>query len=146
MCKLSKRTGARILVIQIMYCYEITRQLDVNLVLNQESVDNELSIDHYDENLKDLLLRQMQAHCSEFDELINSHLDEDWSLQRIERVILIIIRVAICEIKYCAETDIKVILDEYTTITAYFANTQEVNFVNAILESISSKIRVESRI
>ena len=143
MCKLSKRTSARVVAVQSIYCCEFSHQVNIENLLGETDCDEDISINSYDQILLNSLLESIQEHSNKFDKIISQHIDEDWDLKRIETVILIILRAATCELIFFADTSTNVIIDEYTTITSYFANNQEVNFVNAILEKISSELRQE---
>ncbi len=134
---LPKRTVTRIMVIQSMYSYELLKEQ----ISIQDALKKDVSGEDYDrcDNVLFETLTDAMKN-SNFDNVITRHISKGWNLNRIDIVVLLIIRVAVCEFVYFPNTDRQVIVSEYTNITSYFADIKEVDFVNAILDRIGSGI------
>lgn len=125
-----------------MYSYRFTNQISITSIV-EEMLAAEEEVDKCDNELLNILIEKTKEKSEDFDVIIANHLDDGWSLNRIEIVLVIIIELAICEMMFLPEIALRTIIDEYTTITTYFGNHSEVNFVNAILDRIGKKIRAD---
>ena len=74
------------------------------------------------------------------DELINFNLSDGWSLSRLPKVQLAILRVAVAEMMTYPKTSIGIIISEYIMFTESFFTDKEFSFTNAILEKIYNKL------
>ena len=74
------------------------------------------------------------------DELINLNLSDGWSLSRLPKVQLAILRVAVAEMMTYPKTSIGIIISEYIMFTESFFTHKEFSFTNAILEKIYNKL------
>jgi len=74
------------------------------------------------------------------DELINLNLSDGWSLSRLPKVQLAILRVAVAEMMTYPKTSIGIIISEYIMFTESFFTDKEFSFTNAILEKIYNKL------
>lgn len=77
-------------------------------------------------------------HVSDINKLISSNLSDKWTLELLPRLLLAILQVAICELKYFSDIPRKVIINEYTNIANDMIDLQEIGFVNSILDKLSS--------
>lgn len=72
----------------------------------------------------------------ELDAVIEPHL-KNWKLNRISKVALAVLRLAVYEIKYCDDVDQDIAISEAVILTQGYAMKDDVNFVNGILGSIA---------
>ncbi len=70
------------------------------------------------------------------DDLIKLHLDENWHIDRLPKVLLAILRVAISEMIHSPKISIAILISEYLKLTESFCSKNECSFTNAILEKI----------
>lgn len=73
---------------------------------------------------------------------IEKHL-KNWTLNRISKVSLAVLRVAVYEILFCDDIDIDIAISEAIKIAQDFTVKDEVSFVNGVLSSISKEIKGE---
>ncbi|WP_035053914.1 transcription antitermination factor NusB [Carnobacterium pleistocenium] len=93
----------------------------------------------------DLLVSGVMEKQDEIDEKIKGHL-ENWSLDRLAKTDLIIIRVAIFEMMYVSDVPDRVALNEALEITKKYSDEKSRKFVNGVLANIvneDSKNEVE---
>ncbi|CAH1850594.1 transcription antitermination factor NusB [Convivina praedatoris] len=70
----------------------------------------------------------------ELDQAISQHLVDGWSIKRISRADLVILRMAVYELLYMPEIPYKVAIDEAIELAKEFANPDDAKFVNGILK------------
>lgn len=83
------------------------------------------------------LVKSTHNNIEKIDVIINQHLTKEWELNTLPKLLLAILRVAICEIKYFPQTPRKVILNEYTDIASDMLDEGEIGFVNSVLDNYS---------
>jgi transcription antitermination factor NusB len=75
--------------------------------------------------------------------LINQNLKSDWTVARLPRVLHAILKVAISEMITYPKTSIGIIASEYLKLAESFSIEKENNFINAILDKIHSKLKID---
>ena len=106
--------------------------------LNEEGARWEIPFDLEDCELDDFarsLLEQLSLHKDEIDEKISSHL-KGWTLQRLPRVSLTILRSALSEILYGEEKLTGVAINEAVELAKEYGDEGDYQFVNGILGAI----------
>ena len=79
-------------------------------------------------------------HKKEIDPLLKAH-STNWSLDRMARVDLSILRLAAFELIFCPETPSSVVINEAIEIGKRFGTKDTPSFVNGILDKISHSVR-----
>lgn len=77
------------------------------------------------------ILEYYSSHKDEIDEIIKANI-KGWTFERLSRVPLSIIRLALCEIR-CCKTPESVAVNEAVELTKKYAAPKEASFVNAVL-------------
>ena len=75
-------------------------------------------------------------HISEIDQMIKAHLTKDWSLERLNKVTLAILRTSIYEMKFQAGSTPQIVIDEAVKIAKDFGTDDSYKFINAVLDKI----------
>ena len=75
---------------------------------------------------------------------INNHLDQDLKIKNMDKVFQIIIKSAIFEFLYRPNTAIKIIINEYLKASNFFIDDSQTKYLNALLDKISKKIRINN--
>lgn len=83
----------------------------------------------------DLLVSGVMEKQDEIDEKIKAHL-ENWSLSRLAKTDLMIIRIAIFEMMYVSDVPDRVALNEALEITKKYSDEKSRKFVNGVLANI----------
>lgn len=86
----------------------------------------------------DTLVTGVCNHKAELDELIKANLKK-WTLNRIAKPDLIILRLAVYEIKYVDQVPAKVALNEALELTKKYSDDESRKFVNGVLSNIIAK-------
>lgn len=75
---------------------------------------------------------------------ISKHLKK-WSINRISKVSLAVLRVAMYEILYCDDLEIDIIISEAVLIAQTYTVKDDVSFINGVLASIAKERGLEKR-
>ena len=75
---------------------------------------------------------------------INNYLEEDLKMKNLDKVFQIIIKCAIFEFLYKPKISIKIIIKEYLNASNYFIENSQTKYLNALLDKISKKIRINN--
>ena len=123
---------------------EKAMELIFSTMLTKESYDEaiETFVDNYEGNIKDIDLsyiteglKGVEENKDSIDELIKANLQK-WSIDRISKVNLAILRLALYEMKYLSDVPEKVAINEALEITKKYSDEKSVSFINGILDKI----------
>ncbi len=81
------------------------------------------------------LVQGVSQHQVELDPLIAKHLNTNWSLDRLNKTDLLILRVAVYEMKFQDQVPNKVALDEALELAKVFSDDQSRRFINGVLSN-----------
>lgn len=151
---------ARIAAVQVIYQIgqNNVEQLEFETLLmkmNSFYSDDSLSLDYEINSNDDLKLKLNKKYFQDLttytysnlefaDIIISQKLINDWQIKGLSNLLLAVLRVGICEIKYFPETPTKVIINEYTDIANDMLGGTETGFVNVVLDKVAKEIREES--
>lgn len=129
-----KRSAVRELAFRLIYSLEI--QKPENL---EEQIELYLECEEVEENeakeyIKDAVLG-IKEHVDEIQGLIEKNLKADWKIDRISKIDLSLLKLAIYEIKY-KKIPYKVAINECLELSKKYGEESSKNFVNGILASV----------
>ena len=135
------RGVTRLYAVQVMYKAEFEKKsLDKILAEAEQNpetvVSEEFSLDKIDLNFFTELMMQMKEHREEVDKFIEKNIAKNWSFDRIDRVMLALLRLGVCEIVYMNNIPANVSFSEYIEVAKAFFKKKEVGFVNGVLNSV----------
>ena len=133
-----KRSAIRELAFRLIYSLEI--QKPENL---EEQIELYLECEEVEENeakeyIKDAVLG-IKEHIDEIQGLIEKNLKADWKIDRISKIDLSLLKLAIYEIKY-KEIPYKVAINESLELAKKYGEETSKNFINGILASVVKEI------
>ncbi len=128
-----KRTEARELAFKLIYSLEIQKNME------EEQIEiffeeNEITNNEEKEFIK-TIFEGLINNKSEIEELIQSNLKEKWTIDRISKIDLAILKVAIYELIY-SKVPYKVVINEAVELAKKYGDDSSKSFVNGILASI----------
>ena len=128
------RSAIRENAFKLIYSLEIqkTENLEEQIDLFFES--NDIKEEQTKKYIKDIILG-INENLEEILKDIEQNLKEDWKLNRISKMDLSILKLAIYEIKY-NEIPYKVAINEAVELAKKYGEDKSKNFVNGILASI----------
>ena len=89
------------------------------------------------------LIEDYYDHTAEIDDLISSHL-KGWTMNRLPRVSLVALRLALSEMLYGQEKLPGVAINEAVELTKKFGAAEDYQFVNGVLGAISREMNLVS--
>ncbi len=90
-----------------------------------------------DRTFVDRVLGCVLEHIKEIDALIESKIDRTWTINRLCKVDLAILREAIAEIRYFDDIPVSVTINEAVELANKFSYPEASAFINGILGSVS---------
>jgi len=128
-----KRSAAREEAFKLLYSLEIQKEnLDEQLEMYFENAvitENEMKVYITD------VVKGIENNLSAIEQKISEYLKKEWKLERISKINLVLLKLAIYEILY-TETPYKVAINEAIEIAKKYGEDNSPNFVNGILASI----------
>ena len=83
------------------------------------------------------ILRDMEAHSEEIDDVIRANL-KGWTIARVPRVSLVALRVALAEMMYGEEKKTSVAINEAVELVKKYGSDKDYQFVNGLLGTVAS--------
>lgn len=128
------RSEVREQAFKLMYSLEIQKNENLEEQVELYLESNEISDKNAIEYIKDAVFG-IEENKEEIIEKIEKNLKEDWKIERISKIDLVILKLAIYEIKY-KELPYKVVINEAVELAKKYGEDNSKNFVNGILASI----------
>lgn len=128
------RSAIRELAFKILYSLEIQKQENLEEQIDLYFESNEIT----DENAKKYIKESVYGidkNKQDITKLIEKNLKADWKMERLSKVDVTILKLAIYEIKY-AQIPYKVAVNEAVELAKKYGEDTSKNFVNGILASI----------
>ena len=128
------RSSMREEAFKILYSMQIqgneNKQEQIKLYIESNNIHNEEAKKYIEDAIFGI-----ENNKEEIDEQIKKNLKENWKIERVSKIDLSILRLAIYEIKY-KEIPYKVAINEAVELAKKYGEDTSKNFVNGILESI----------
>jgi len=140
------RSAARLAAVQALYQLDmekpaLTRLLDE---FHQHRLGAEIEDAHYadaDSAFFDDLVKGVDARREEIDGAIAERLAQGWSLARLDRTMLQILRAGTYELLARADVPTGAVIGEYLDVAHAFFDAREAKFVNAVLDGVAKAAR-----
>ena len=145
---MSRRNG-RVIAFQALYSWDVSKSsLDDLLTFSWLQKDAEIEAGIQEQNTEisetakeertfaSLIIAGTISHIDEIDKLIENHLSASWSMDRISRVALAILRTSIYELLFQNGAEAKIVIDEAVNIAKDFDTDDSYKFINAVLDKI----------
>ena len=128
------RSEIREAAFKLIYSLEIQKVEDLEEAIELYIESNDITNKSEIEYIKDAVLG-IEKNKDEIEKKIKEHLKSDWKIERISKMDLSILKLAIYEIKY-KELPFKVAINEAVELAKKYGEDSSKNFVNGILASI----------
>ena len=129
-----KRSAIRELTFRLIYSLEIQKVEDLEEQIELYIQCNDIEDDDAKEYIKDAILG-IKENNIEIQGLIEKNLKADWKIDRISKIDLSLLKLAIYEIKY-KEIPYKVAINESLELAKKYGEETSKNFINGILASV----------
>ncbi len=82
----------------------------------------------------------VRAREEELEDVISSHLREDWKLSRLSRAAVAIMKIAVYEMKYADDVPPKVAINEAVELAKRYGGDDDPKFINGLLGSVMKEL------
>ena len=127
------RTKSRELAFKLVYEKEIQKEIGED-ILQMFFETNEIEEESVKEYLKDILFG-VSKNEEKITELIKKNLKENWTIDRVSKVNVSLLKIAIYEMLY-TNIPYKVAINEVIELAKKYSDDQASSFINGILASI----------
>jgi len=134
---MTKRRQARELVLKALYAYEILPR-EVEDIFGDLTEESGVAGDHLEfaKRYVDLVLKNVEILDQEI-----AVLAENWDIERIALIDKLILRMALCEIRYMPDIPEKVAINEAIDLAKEYSTLESSAFVNGILDAALTRLR-----
>ena len=134
------RTEIRELAFNLLYSLEIQKNAELNeqteLYIQENEIENKNTIEY----IKDIILG-ISKNQKEIEDIIKSCLDSKWTIERISKINLSILKLAIYEIKY-KQIPFKVEINEAVELAKKYGEETSSKFINGALAKVVKEMNL----
>ena len=144
--RLTARSAARLAAVQALYQLEM-EQPQLHLLLDEfhmHRLGAEIEDDQYHEAdvaFFDDVVRGVAARRDEIDALLAARLADGWSIARLDRTMLQILRAGVYELLARPDIGVGTVIGEYLDVAHAFFDARETKFVNGLLDAVAKDVR-----
>ena len=140
------RSAARLAAVQALYQHEMEGTAKAKLLdeFHQHRLGREIEDEQYaeaDVAFFDDLVGGALARCEEIDALLGDRLAEGWSLARLDKTMLQILRAGAYELMARPDIPTGTAISEYVDVAHAFFEAREAKFVNGVLDAVAKAVR-----
>ena len=132
------RSAIREQAFKLIYSLDIQRNENLEEQVELYLESNEILDQNAIEYIKDAVFG-IEENKEEIIKKIEKNLKEDWKIERISKIDLVILKLAIYEIKY-KELPYKVVINEAVELAKAYGDDSSSSFVNGVLANIVKDI------
>ena len=136
-----KRTEIREQAFRLIYSTEIQKIMDdeqKEIFLEENGIDNKQEMQYID-----AIFNGVKEKSEDIKQIISENLKEKWTIDRISKIDLAILRVAIYEMIY-TDLPYKIVINEAVELAKKYGDDSSKAFVNGVLASVVKKNNLNS--
>lgn len=133
---MNKRSVAREVAMKLVFSQLLGGEDTAEAVLEKSGLD--IGLDEEDLAFANDVYNGVEDHIPELDELVADY-SKDWTIDRIGRVDLSVLRVAMYEIMYREDVPVAAAINEAVELAKRFGGERSYSFVNGILGSFAKE-------
>lgn len=134
------RTEMRELAFKLLYSLEVQNTVDldeqIDLYIQEEKIENEAIVEY----IKDIVYG-INKNSDEITNIIKSCLTEKWTIERISKINLSILKLAIYEMKY-KEIPFKAEINEAIELAKKYGEDSSSKFINGALATAIKQMNI----
>lgn len=140
------RSAARLAAVQALYQRHMEKTPLAKLLneFHQHRLGKEIEDDQYADaevDFFDDLVSGVAARDEEIDATVSAKLAEGWTLKRLDKTMVQILRAGTYELLARPDVPKKAVITEYVDVAHAFFDEREAKFVNGILDAIAKDVR-----
>lgn len=134
------RTARREIVFKLLYSLEIQKTSNDEEI--RLFIENNGILEDEDKKYIEEMAHGIIENNEEISKEISNNLKKDWSIERISKVDLALLKLAIYEIKH-KQIPYKVVINEAVELAKKYGEDQSSSFINGVLANVVKEIEVE---
>ncbi|WP_209347204.1 transcription antitermination factor NusB [Pontixanthobacter sp. CEM42] len=140
------RSAARLAAVQALYQQHMEQTKLAKLLdeFHQHRLGREIEDDQYadaDVDFFDDVVSGVDAQRDEIDEKLTEKLSESWTIARLDKTMLQILRAGSYELMARNDVKVGVVINEYVDVAKAFFDDKEAKFVNGVLDAVAKSVR-----
>ena len=140
------RSAARLAAVQALYQFDMESPDLLTLIdeFHRHRLGREIEdVEYLDADVEffDDLVRGAIARREEIDTVLTRRLAEGWTLARLDKTMLQILRAGAYELIARADIGVGTVINEYLDVTHAFFDAREAKFVNGLLDAVAKDVR-----
>lgn len=141
-------SAARLLAVQALYQRVVGRQSAEEVLREflqhrvEESIEG-LKHGAVNRELLSELVQGVAREAATLDDMLAAVLDEDWTIERLEILLHVLLQAAAFELSERLEVPARVVISEYVDLANAFYDGRETAFVNGLLDRLAHVLRAE---
>ena len=140
------RSAARLAAVQALYQRDMEGTSLPKLLdeFHQHRLGREIEGDTYAEAevpFFDDIVRGVDARGEEIDAALEAKLAEGWSLKRLDKTLLQVLRCGAYELLARADIPTGAVISEYVDVAKAFFDDREAKFANGVLDAVAKAVR-----
>jgi transcription antitermination protein NusB len=144
--RLPARSAARLAAVQALYQFEMEATPMASLLdeFHMHRLGAEIEDEQYleaDVAFFDDVVRGVAARRDEIDGRLADRLAQGWSIARLDRTMLQILRAGAYELLARPDISVSIVINEYLDVAHAFFDDREAKFVNGLLDAIARDVR-----
>lgn len=148
---LAGRAAARLAAVQALYQMKMTGESAPSVI--EDFLEHRLSgpdrdaagvgLDRVDREFFGDLVRGVARESDDLDDMLTAVLAEDWSVERLERLLRLILSAGALELGHWPEVPARVVVSQYVDLAHAFLDDRQTAMVNGVLDSLARHLRPE---
>ena len=134
------RTEIRELAFKLIYSLEIQNNIDLEEQVNLYFDNNDIKDTNTMDYIKDMVFG-INEHKEEIENMIKNGLDSKWTIERVSKINLSILKLAIYEIKY-KNIPFKAEINEAVELAKKYGEDTSSKFVNGLLGNVVKELNL----
>jgi N utilization substance protein B len=127
------RHTSRKIALATIFCWLFDEpNIEESILLSKDTLE---TAEDYDHALVESIVDGVKTHSTEIDKIIEDCAPE-WPVDKIAKVDLVILRIAIYELLFGKKTPLKVTIDEAVEMAKEYGNDTSHKFVNGVLGTV----------
>ena len=140
------RSAARLAAVQALYQHQMEGTAQARLLneFHQHRLGAEIEDEQYEEaevDFFDGIVAGVIARMEEIDGLLSARLAQGWTLQRLDKTMLQILRAGAWELLARPDVPTGSAISEYVDVAHAFFEEREAKFVNGVLDAVAKDVR-----
>lgn len=140
------RSAARLAAVQALYQQQMEKTPTARLIneFHQHRLGQEIEETHYADAevaFFDDIVRGVIAREAEIDTLLSERLAQGWTLARLDKTMLQILRAGTYELLARPDVPVATAISEYLDVAHAFFDAREAKFVNGVLDAVAKAVR-----